>query len=165
MANQPPGNYINAIFAISRYFFVKNVFTRVSNKITNISNEDCRLLKRSSINDIEHMAYAKLHKTFSHREVEDQEIGRVHHVLVEGDHADHEQVADEAGDDDDGEEDGHQDGHNLLKDLQVHGQRLLSGIEGEVVHVPGGVHHEEDTGVEGLFWLHPKSWPSQNWRS
>ena len=104
-------------------------------------------------------------RRFSHRQVEDQEIGGVHHVLVEGDHADHEQVADEAGDDDDGEEDGHQDGHDLLKDLQVHGQRLLSGIEGEVVHVPGGVHHEEDTGVEGLVLLHPESWQSQNWRS
>ena len=103
--------------------------------------------------------------TFSHREVEDQEIGGVHHVLVKGDHADHEQVADEAGDDDYGEEDRHQDGHDLLEDLQVHGQGLLSGIEGHVVHVPGGVHHEKDTGVEGLVGLHPKSWPSQNWRS
>ena len=113
------------------------------------------------------MAYAKLHKTFSHREVEDQEIGRVHHVLVEGDHADHEQVADEAGDDDDGEEDGDEDGHNLLQDLQIH--RL--SVEGcHVVQSPAGIHVDllllVDIDVEVVSdlsnVLHLETWPTQH---
>ena len=78
----------------------------------------------------------------SHRKVEDQEVGRVHHVLVEGDDADHEQIPNEAGDDDDGEEDGDEDGDNLLQDLKIHSQRILLVVKSQVVQSPACIHVE-----------------------
>ena len=111
---------------------------------------------------------------FSHRKVENQKIGRVHHVLVEGDNADHEQVANEAGDDDDGEENGDEDGNNLLQDLQIHRHVLLSVEARHVVEAPAGIHvdilllHDIDTGVDGQVGtnlsnvLHLETWPPQH---
>ena len=51
--------------------------------------------------------------------VEDEEVGRVHHVLVLDYDTDNEDVPDEAGDDDEGEEDGDEEGDDLHQDGQV----------------------------------------------
>ena len=79
---------------------------------------------------------------FPYRQIQYQQVGCVHHVLVEGNHADDKQVPDEAGDDDDGEEDGDEDGDNLLQDLQIHRQRILLVVKCHVVQSPACIHVE-----------------------
>ena len=50
-----------------------------------------------------------------HGQVEDQQVRRVPHLLVERHHEDDEQVTEESHDDDDGEEDGDDDAHDQLE--------------------------------------------------
>ena len=95
------------------------------------------LLTKSSISCI-----STLLAFFPYRQIQYQQVGCVHHVLVEGNHADDKQVPDEAGDDDDGEEDGDEDGDNLLQDLQIHCQRILLVVKCHVVQSPACIHVE-----------------------
>ena len=55
----------------------------------------------------------------THREIEDEDVGRVPHCLVQQNHKDNEKIADEADDDDKGKEDGHDDGHDCHQGLQL----------------------------------------------
>ena len=54
-----------------------------------------------------------------YRQIEDQDVGRVPHLLVEDNHEDHQEVADEADDDDEGEDDGNHDGDHRHQHLQT----------------------------------------------
>ena len=54
-----------------------------------------------------------------YRQVEDQDVGRVPHLLVENNHEHHQEVADEADDDDEGEDDGNHDGDHRHQHLHT----------------------------------------------
>ena len=61
----------------------------------------------------------------AHRKIEDEDVGRVPHRLIEQNDENNKKIADKADHDDKGEEDGNDDGHDRHQGLQLLQVHLL----------------------------------------